>query len=140
MKYTTGPWHVRESQLYKEGTREINPNLPRRVCAHCGKPAVYSDGTPAFDPAHINIEAKGWGVAQIGTLDPVGEFEQHMANARLIAAAPDLLAAVQAASKYVDGFIRAQATRGGQPKDTEELAVKVQLQIHDAVRKALEGR
>lgn len=94
-KHTPGPWRVEDHTLKADGTG-VNPNLPRRLCIHCGKLASFSDGTPAYEPVTIAINAKGWGVAQIGTLEPVAEHDQHMANARLIAAAPDLLAALHA--------------------------------------------
>lgn len=98
MKFTPGPWRMRDGML-KENSTEPLDRAGEAVCKHCKKQSGHTL------PVQIQILAKGWGVAQLGTLDPKGEHEQHLANARLIAATPDLLALVrQAAHPHAPGL------------------------------------
>jgi hypothetical protein len=95
MKNNPAPWRITFDHLFKDGTKDLNPNLPHRVCEHCKKEQQYPD------PVGIQIRAKGWGVAQLLTLDPVREFDQHMANARLIAAAPVMLDTLETIAAWI---------------------------------------
>ena len=70
MSYTPGPWKAVDGQN--------RANCPSRDCLHDARAAVIREGTGQLIAA---------------TLD--GDAEQ-IANARLIAAAPDLLAALEA--------------------------------------------
>lgn len=81
MKFTPGPWRMRDGML-KENSTEPLDRAGEAVCKHCKKQSGHTL------PVQIQILAKGWGVAQLGTLDPKHEHEQHLANARLIIEAP----------------------------------------------------
>ena len=89
-EHTPGPWFVREHlHPYKDGskshvergiyTQQIHPQLKAHLPVVCMSIGIGMNGEKAISFVHI-----------------------EEANARLIAAAPDLLEALQAASNYID--------------------------------------
>jgi hypothetical protein len=82
--HTPGPWRTRDHMMREDMTGPLS-SCGRVVCSHCMKPGEAR-------PVSIQIDAKGWGVAALQSMYPAEEHVQHVANARLIAAAPALLA------------------------------------------------
>lgn len=87
LSHTPGPWFIQDQMLKENG--EVLEHTGYIVCPHCGKHA-------SEQPASIEILTKKWGVARIGSFDPKHEHEQHLRNAWLIFAAPDLLTQLNA--------------------------------------------
>ena len=86
--HTPGPWVYRDWML-KENGRDVVDRCGKSYCPHCKQLGGET-------PVCINIVADGFGVALLSTYDPQREHAQHVANACLIATAPDLLDALRA--------------------------------------------
>lgn len=119
--HTPGPWHAITGHR-KDGSDEVNPNLGRVVCPHCGKSGNERPATLA----QVFARNPRYGVASLDSYDPVAEDSATQANARLIAAAPTLLeqrdraiGAVRKAHEALTDIINAAGN--GQPYAAPEL-------------------
>jgi hypothetical protein len=73
--------------MFKADGKTVLDKCGKQICPHCNRPTYDA-------PVSIQIATKGWGVASLQSLAPAMEHDTHLANARLIAAAPELLAAL----------------------------------------------
>lgn len=109
--HTPGPWHVIDS--YRGATENYKRTHPRDLLIDS-----YRGATSICD------------VASIPTTSPQAIHDRELANANVLAAAPDLLRAVDAALGYI-------VSRGDLREGTE--ASSLQTMLRAAIAKA-EGR
>ena len=92
------------------------------MTTHTPGPWVWIEGTDAINRRWNNLD---WTVASVGNHrlgwheDKNSEAQEAGANARLIAAAPELLEMLQRALIYSDGILRANAHADGEVVDFE---------------------
>ena len=116
---------------------------PWKVGQYLGSPSSYC--------VHMDAEDKGRGIDVVEAVAGISA-EQRLANARLIAAAPDLLQACQTFAEWLrreeDGFVAAGKTRDTPEGEAEwrswfyenlHLCDLAQQQARDAISKATGG-
>lgn len=112
-KHTPGPWHLETVKTSVGVCHKVGPFPPSRTGEKPRHACLYADYPSEHRPSDIEL----------------------FANARLISAAPDLLAALESALPYVQ---RVSGSAPTQPHNTKKRddAVKVARTIEAAIAKA----